>query len=168
MGESGIGGTRHTHDDARMSGVVIRPALAADADALCRFRLDLWPAGSEPEHSGELRAFFEGRSLEPLEILVAEDASGRVVGFCELSIRPHAEGCVSDRVAYLEGWYVAPEVRRRGVGSSLVAAAEGWGRQRGCTELASDAAVDNRVSVAAHRRSGFVEVGMIRCFRKPL
>ena len=29
-------------------------------------------------------------------------------GFVELSSRPYVDDCVTDRVAYLDGWYVAP------------------------------------------------------------
>ena len=90
------------------------------------------------------------------------------VGFAELSIRAYAEGCRSDRVAYLEGWFVGPEARGRGVGRTLIAAAENWGRSQRCSEFASDAQPDNDVSAAAHRALGFTEVGLIRCFRKDL
>src|SRR5206468_5494106 len=65
------------------------------------------------------------------------------IWFAELSIRNYAEDCVTDRVAYLEGWYVVPEWRRRGVGGALVAAAESWAQGQGCTEFASDTPIDN-------------------------
>jgi aminoglycoside 6'-N-acetyltransferase I len=91
-----------------------------------------------------------------------------VVGLAELSIRACAEGCRSNRVLYLEGWFVEPEARGAGVGRALVAAAEDWGRSRGCQEFASDSRLDNETSAAAHRRLGFTEVGLVRCFRKEL
>jgi aminoglycoside 6'-N-acetyltransferase I len=71
-------------------------------------------------------------------------------------------------VAYLEGWFVVPAARGRGVGRALIAAAEEWGRAQGCCEFASDAHPDNEVSAAAHRALGFVEAGLVRCFRKDL
>lgn len=128
----------------------------------------LWPDGSVDEHTAEIAAFLDGSAREPLAVLVAEDAAGELVGLAELSIRPCAEGCLTDRVAYLEGWYVAPGARRRGVGTTLVRAAEEWARGEGCTELASDAAADNETSARAHRAAGFQEVGLVRCFRKIL
>ena len=91
-----------------------------------------------------------------------------MVGVAELSIRPYAESCVTDRVAYLEGWFVEPSTRRRGVGRALVEAAEGRGRAQGCSEFASDAAPDNAVSIRAHRALGFTDAGLIRCFHKKL
>ncbi len=71
-------------------------------------------------------------------------------------------------MAYLEGWYVEPSERRRGVGRALVAGAEQWGRSQGCTEFGSDAELENEASAAAHHALGFEEVERIRCFRKSL
>jgi aminoglycoside 6'-N-acetyltransferase I len=114
--------------------------------------------------------FFRGRGekSEPLAILIAETDRGRPVGFAEVSIRANAEDCRTDRVGFLEGWWVAPGERRRGVGRKLVEAAEGWARRRRCLEFASDALPDNRVSLAAHRALGFADAGTVVCFRKDL
>ena len=86
----------------------------------------------------------------------------------ELSIRPYAEGCRTDRVAFLEGWFVRPDARGRGVGRALVAASEEWARSQGCSEFASDAEVDNDASTAAHLALGFRDEGLVRCFSKKL
>ncbi len=53
-------------------------------------------------------------------VLFAEDGHARPIAFVELSLRAYAEGCQSDNVAYVEGWYVAPEARGRGVGRARV------------------------------------------------
>ena len=129
-------------------------------------RRDLWPDGRD-EHEPEIDRFYRGLVGEPQAVLVAA-VGGELVGLAELSIRPYAEGCSTDRVGYLEGWYVDPEHRRLGIGRALVRAAEDWARSQGCSELASDAAVDNETSRLAHLASGFDEVGLIRCFRKTL
>jgi aminoglycoside 6'-N-acetyltransferase I len=148
--------------------IQVRPATLADAGAWLRMRCALWPEGSESEHRDEIDRFLAGQLSQPLATLVALSSSDHVVGFAELSIRSYAEHCVTDHVAYLEGWYVVPEARRQGVGSALVRAAEEWARSQGCTEFASDALIDNDVSAAAHRALGFRETVQIRCFRKAL
>lgn len=98
---------------------------------------------------------------------MAEGPSG-IVGFAEVSVRPYAEGCQTERVGYLEGFFVVPERRRLGVGRQLVGAAEEWARSQGCAEFASDAEATNELSATAHRALGFTDVGLVRCFRKDL
>lgn len=146
----------------------VRSARPEDTASWLRLRHALWPEGSEAEHGAEIERFFAGELWNPLVALLAEDAEGQTLGLAELSIRPYAEGCRSNRVAYLEGWFVAPEARGCGVGRALIDAAEDWARSQGCRELASDTQPDDEVSVAAHRGVGFEEVGLVRCFRKDL
>lgn len=71
-------------------------------------------------------------------------------------------------MGYLEGWFVHERARGQGIGAALVSAGEGWARSKGCAEFASDAELDNTVSLLAHERLGFEAVADIRCFRKPL
>ncbi len=90
-------------------------------------RCSLWPDGSEAEHGREIDRYFQGRfPRSPWHVLIAKDPDGRALGFAELSVRPYAEGCTSSQVAYLEGWFVEPGSRGRGVGQSLITAAEDW------------------------------------------
>jgi aminoglycoside 6'-N-acetyltransferase I len=145
----------------------VRAATPQDAPAWLWMRQALWP-DDDNGHAGEVAQYFAGKLRMPLEVLVAVDDAGDVVGFAELSIRPYAEDCVTDRVAYLEGWYVDPDRRRRGVGRALIAGAEAWARSQECSEFASDALIDNDVSAAAHNALGFVETVQLRCFRKLL
>jgi aminoglycoside 6'-N-acetyltransferase I len=149
-------------------GCRVRSAVPGDEGAWLDMRHALWPDAERSGHAAEIEQYFAGELSMPLEVLVAAGADGAALGFVELSIRPYAEGCRTDRVAYLEGWYVVPHARRRGVGRALVEAAERWALAQGCSELASDALLENEVSVAAHEALGFEEVERIRCFRKDL
>jgi aminoglycoside 6'-N-acetyltransferase I len=148
--------------------ITVRPVTPSDADVWLQLRHALWPEGSAAEHREEIDRFFSGQAREPAAVLLAEDPGRRALGLAELSFRSYAEGCQSGRVAYLEGWFVVPEARGRGVGRALIAAAEKWGRSQGCRELASDTAPDNDLGAVAHRALGFTEVGLVRCFRKGL
>lgn len=146
----------------------VRLAQPTDAAAWLELRHALWPEGSRAEHRADIERFFAGDAQEPLAVLLAEDGAEYAVGVAELSIRRHAAGCRGDRVAYLEGWFVAPQARRRGIGRTLILAAEEWGRSQGCREFASDVQPDNDAGAAAHRALGFTAVGLGRCFRKDL
>ena len=146
----------------------VRDAVPADAAAWLRQRAALWPDADESDLRAEVAAHFAGGVRHLLAVLVAVDDDDALLGFAELNLRPYAEGCTSDRVAFLEGWYVAPGRRRAGVGAALIAAARDWARAQGCTEFASDALQDNELGRLAHAGVGFTEVEVIRCFRMAL
>lgn len=148
--------------------VDVRAAARADAPELARLRAALWPEDDLAAHRAAIERYFDGGLPGgPWVVLVAVDR-GRLVGFAEASVRPFAEGCHSEGVGYLEGWYVRADVRHRGVGAALLAETERWARARGCVEFASDADPANETSVAAHRALGFEDAGLVRCFRKDL
>jgi aminoglycoside 6'-N-acetyltransferase I len=145
----------------------VRAAEPRDIDDWVRLRTALWPADLE-EHRGSADRFFTGHRHEPAEVLLAFDDEARAIGFVELSIRNIVDSCTSDRVAYLEGWYVDPSVRRRGVGAALIAGAERWALQQGCTEFGSDSLIGNEISERAHLALGFEETCRVVNFRKDL
>ena len=148
---------------------LVRPVGPADGAAWLRMRQALWPEDEGGGgHAKQIEEFLAGRLKMPLAVFVAVDDADAPIGFVELFIRSYAEDCESDRVAYLEGWYVEPAFRRLGVGRALIAASEQWGRDQGCTEFGSDALIDNAISAAAHEALGFVETVQIRCFKKNL
>ena len=130
---------------------------------VCRMRQALWPDSERHEVEGLLR-----RSDMEYLVLVAPRAPGALAGFAEVGLRDYAEGCSSSPVGYLEGIWVDPDVRRTGVATRLVSAGRDWARERGCTEFASDCALDNDVSYAFHRAAGFEEADRVICFRQSL
>lgn len=101
-------------------------------------------------------------------VFIAERPDSSVCGYVEVGIRGYADGCRSSPVAYIEAWYVDPDMRRSGYGRALLEAAETWARGRGYTEMASDARLDNSVSFKAHQSSGYDVVDRIVQFRKSL
>jgi aminoglycoside 6'-N-acetyltransferase I len=153
--------------------VQIRPAQAPDLDQLARLFESLWPTSSAEEHAQELRLLLGGEAAlvltTPLTIFVAEARDGALVGFLEVDLRSHADGCnPSQAVGYIEGWYVAESYRHHGVGKKLVAKAEDWARSHGCVEMGSDALIDNDLSQRAHESLGYEIVDRCVHYRKKL
>ena len=143
----------------------VRPYRDADWAEWLRMSVALFPENSAEELASGMREF---RARSDGEVFVAERGDGSIAGFVEVGTRPYADGCDTSPVAYIEAWYVDPDARRSGVGRSLLAAAEQWARGNGYREMASDALLDNESSHAAHRHSGYEEVGRIVQFRKVL
>lgn len=144
----------------------VRPLRDGELDAWLDLRVALWPDSTREEHAAEGELVLDDPQRHA--VLVVPDDSGRLVAFAEVSLREWAEGCESRPVGYLEGWYVAPAWRRRGLGRALVEAAERWALARGAREFASDVEPDNAASLAAHARLGFREVGRAVLFAKRL
>jgi aminoglycoside 6'-N-acetyltransferase I len=78
------------------------------------------------------------------------------------------EGTENSPVGYLEGIYVEPSFRGRGIARQLLSAAENWAREQDCREFASDCELDNLESLAFHLGVGFREANRIICFVKEL
>jgi aminoglycoside 6'-N-acetyltransferase I len=146
--------------------VNVRPLAETDIEEWFRLRQKLWDETSEEDHKAEMYEILNDE--ESQFVAVADIPQNGICGFIEASIRPMAEDCESEDVGYLEGWYVEPEVRNRGIGRSLVSAAESWARARGCREMASDAETENCVSLAAHQRLGYQETSRLVHLKKYL
>ena len=163
----------------------------ADCNAIAQMCAALWPDTSAKEHGHEVLRKIKGRGVStlPVAIFVAEVAADKstsrnqlalqtssnrrvrtqLIGFIEVGLRSHADGCnESHAVGFLEGWYVIDDWRNRGVGRSLVAAAEQWCRSHGCKEMASDTWIDNEPSQRAHEALGYEMVDRCVHYRKTL
>ena len=145
-----------------MSFAGVRRAGAADLPAWNAMRAALWPdADDTPEQ------LLAQLARDDAAVWLGFCTNGEAVGFAEASLRrDYVNGTETSPVGFLEGLYVDPAWRRSGVGRALVAAVEQWTRQQGCSELASDALIDNTVSHAAHAAYGFEETERVVYFRK--
>jgi aminoglycoside 6'-N-acetyltransferase I len=147
--------------------MAVKPIGPGDLEAWQRMRCALWPHAAPAELLEEAEAYLRGAS--PLQaVFLGVGPAGEPWGMLELSLRSVAVGCRTTPVPYVEGWYVLRDVRRRGIGTELMDAAETWARERGYAEIASDALIDNLLSERAHLALGFVEVERAIHFRKDL
>lgn len=156
-------------DRADHLGQPIRIAAAAAEDATdwTVMRTALWPSGGNGEHAAEIAELLAdaGNTIN----LIARDGGGVALGFAEAALRyDYVNGCKTSPVAFLEGIFVKPEARGKGVARALVGAVEEWARGRGCSEFASDAPQANTASIDMHRALGFEETQRVVFFRKVL
>jgi aminoglycoside 6'-N-acetyltransferase I len=150
--------------------MTIRPVQPSDAAEWLRMRMALWP-GSDPDaEAREIARFLSDPPGPVLPMLHAAFVCPRpdagLCGLVEVSIHSSAPGCKTDRIGYLEAWYVAPDCRGQRIGRELVKRAEAWAKSEGCREMASDTDPSYPVSPAAHAALGYQEVE--RYFRKDL
>lgn len=148
----------------------IRLAVPADLSQVLRLCAELWPSAQLEELTLHIEAILAGAPLSTLPlVLFVVEVGGAPVAFVEVGLRSHAEGCDGRQaVGFIEGWYVRPEHRRRGIGRALIAHAEQWARDQGAVELASDTFIDHQLSIDAHRALGFEVTERAIHFRKPL
>src|SRR5438874_6646952 len=82
---------------------------------------------------------------------VALSEWGKPVGLAEASVRTDpVNGIATSPVPFLEGLYVVPEERRKGVATALIAAVMDWAKAMGHGEIGSDAVLDNDLSHVVH------------------
>lgn len=147
------------------SGLVLRPAEPRDLDALAALR-----AAREGEDPTRSRGVFT-RVLQAApggdRLLLVAERAGEILGYGRAgpwTPPPDAPRNPAPAGWYLLGVVVAPEHRRRGVGSALTRARLDWIAERAsCAWYFASAR--NRVTLALHERFGFVEV--TRDFRFP-
>jgi aminoglycoside 6'-N-acetyltransferase I len=149
----------------------VRPAQSTDRCDLAKLRTLLWPDTQLEEHLIELAEIFRKgtNSTLPMTILVAHDENNALIGFIEIAMRSHADGCSpTSPVGFVEGWFVRESFRKQGIGRRLMRAAEEWARSQRCIEMGSDALIENQESQAAHKALGFEVVDRCVHFRKAL
>ena len=130
---------------AALSKVAIRPAQTADLNAILALERacysDPWPASSFTQLPDNPRVYFAVANSP-----VAKSIAGYVVAWFVLD-----EGEVANLA-------VAPELRRRGVGSTLLDAAIGESRSRGVSNLYLEVRESNQSARRLYASHGFEEV----------
>ncbi|MGV7961562.1 GNAT family N-acetyltransferase [Photorhabdus tasmaniensis] len=129
-------------------------------------RSALWPATSEEKHREEMDSILDS---DKKIAFIIQSNTDNFWGFAEASLRfEYVNGCCSSPVAYLEGIYISPELRRKGLATRLITCIKNWGNDHGCTEMASDTDINNSESQALHLSLGFVEAERVVFFRRSI
>lgn len=150
--------------------VVIRDAVAGDRDAAKAIaaagmrEFDIVPDFEGLDRAlGGIGAPRAGRAFD----LVAE-VDGRICGSLIVSLAGHGTG-------KLNGFYIDPSVRGRGIGRKLLATAVARARQMGLGELTLETWGKMRAAVALYEATGWIrcddpphESGSDRAYRLPL
>ncbi|MBC8589427.1 aminoglycoside 6'-N-acetyltransferase [Paratissierella segnis] len=134
-------------------------------DELSQMALDLWPEND----LDDLKRDFEyilGHLSDKVFLAKVDD---EYIGFIHMSIRKdYVEGSASSPVGYIEGLFVKPEYRRKGVGSELYNAGVDWVKKKGCSEIGTDCTIRNNVSFEFLIDMGFEETNKMICFIKDI
>ena len=145
----------------------IERCASLDQPGWLEFRLALWTDASAEDHRGYMAISLA--QPERFLQLMMYDETRAPVGFIEGSIRSdYVNGTETSPVGFVEGVYVTPAWRRKGVARALYAAIGDWARARGCHELASDALIENEGSQRAHLALGFKETERVVYFVRKL
>jgi aminoglycoside 6'-N-acetyltransferase I len=145
----------------------IEACRSPDHRGWLQLRQALWPHDDVDAHRAEMARFCA--APERFAQFIAYAQGGEPQGFVEAALRTdYVNGTDSSPVAFVEGIYVAAAWRGRGIARLLMAEVEAWARRKGCSELASDALLDNAASHAMHRALGFEETQRVVFFRKTL
>jgi ribosomal protein S18 acetylase RimI-like enzyme len=122
----------------------VRLAALSEAPHAFKAGLEVWHNGGEER--------WRERFAMPATYSIIALLDGRTVGM--------AAGLPGDGGACeLRSVWVSPQARGRGVGDQLLAAVEGWARQRGAATLKLAVLPGNEPAVALYQRNGFVDTG---------
>lgn len=143
----------------------IYPATEETAEKAAELALLLWPSHTLEELKEEICSLLTKQDALVLLAFCGETA----VGYAQCQLRrDYVEGTSSSPVGYLEGIFVREKYRGKGIARRLLDSCEGWAKQCGCQEFASDCELENVQSLDFHLACGFSEANRIICFQKRL
>ncbi len=147
----------------------ILPVTRADFEDWDNLTHKLFPEHTPEELERDKRDNREIFDSPDQEAFLIRNEAGEAIAFIDLSLRSdYVIGSRTSPVAYVEGIFVEEAYRKQGIASKLIRRAEEWGLAKGCTELASDALIDNTVSHQFHTGVGFREAERVVSFIKTI
>ncbi len=144
---------------------MIYKAEKKDASVIASLAIQMW----ENHTIEDLAEEFEHTIESEDGVIFLKQIDGQAVGFAQCQLRhDYVEGTESSPVGYLEGVFILPGYRKRGLAVELLNTCEKWAKERGCSEFASDCELVNEDSLNFHMKAGFTEANRIICFTKKL
>jgi ribosomal protein S18 acetylase RimI-like enzyme len=152
------------------AAVSVRVATRDDLPVVLDLRLALLHEHRESPLYGRLRPdarrraerLYAAQLAAPSEVILLAELGGEAVGILRCMEAQGTPLLLPERYAYISSAYVRPAARRQGVLRALLAAAEGWCRERGLEELRLHNAAENAVANATWEAFGFRAVEVLR------
>ena len=142
---------------------MVKKASEKNCRVLAELAVQMWDSHTVDE----LAAEFGEAMIDDRAAFFVKCVDDVAVGFAQCGLRTdYVEGTETSPVGYLEGIFVKAEFRNKGYAKELLAACEGWAKNMGCSEFASDCELDNIGSLKFHEAMGFDEANRIICFKK--
>ena len=142
--------------------IIILKASQKLINSWLTMRIKLWPNHSINVHKKEIRDILNKR----VQAAFIAFLNNNPVGFVECSIRKKVDGCETNNVGYIEGWFVDNSCRKQGLGRQLIEQAENWAKKRGSKDMSSDCLCDNKISQKAHIALGYKDYIHLIHFKK--
>lgn len=141
---------------------VVRPARPCDCEAMAELAGQLGYECTGEEIQERL-----GHMQDPncYAVLVAEVPEGRIAGWIGAYLN---RSVVSGSRAEINGLVVEQQVRSRGIGETLLHAAEEWGRSIGCDTISVRSNVNRDRAHRFYANNGYENVKTQKEFRKDL
>jgi aminoglycoside 6'-N-acetyltransferase I len=141
----------------------IKEANEHDLDSLTELAIALWP---ENEFS-DLRKEFEQLLNSDKDKVIVYLMHAQLIAFIHISVRSdYVEGSQDSPTGFIEGIYVKPEYRKKGISKKLIEKGESWLKTKGCSQIGSDIEQSNITSYHFHKSVGFKEVNRLIAFIK--
>jgi len=134
-------------------------------DSLTEMALALWPDNEFKELRKEFKQLLNSEKDKVFVYLM----HAKPVAFIHISIRSdYVEGSLKSPTGFVEGIYVDPEYRKKGISKKLIKKGESWLKTKGCSQIGSDIEQSNIKSYHFHKSVGFKEVNRLIAFIKDI
>ncbi|MBH0156151.1 GNAT family N-acetyltransferase [Fictibacillus sp. 5RED26] len=143
----------------------IKEAKEHDLDSLTELALALWPDNEFIDLRKEFKQLLNSDKDKVIVYLM----HAQLIAFIHISVRSdYVEGSKDSPTGFIEGIYVKPEYRKKGISKKLIEKGESWLKTKGCSQIGSDIEQSNDTSYHFHKSVGFKEVNRLIAFIKEI